>query len=316
MNRATIIGICAFNIAAVGYMGYLVSKIYNRPKPQTPVQVQQTQTDQPDLALLMTEFFEAEEAEDVAVALRRLPATLEPPASEQVAELLLDPGELEQAFPAIRPSQRIGLRDGLSSRISSPPSLNPNLIERLEAGAIEDGPDPILRQQFASTLFDAALRLVPEAELETPEPNREALLESTLRLVEQNGLLSGSLEPLRLRAWRLLANRHPDRFDQTKLLELARQHLRDPAAPEAILMEAIVVVGEGRDRTGNAALLGLLKADVSRQVKEDALRALALTGGIEEARTLILMPSPTDLQLTRALHETAEKILARQTQDP
>lgn len=311
INRATIIGICVFNIVAVGYMGYLVSKIYNRPKPKPAIQLKEPQTAQPDLESLVAEFLEAQQAEEIAITLRRLPATLEPPASERIAELLLDPSNLAQTFPSLRPSQQIDVRDGLSARISSPASLDTAIIQRLETGASDPAVDPILRQQFASTLFDATLRLAPEADLEITEPNRETLLDSTRQLVEQPSPLSGALEPLRIRAWRLLANRHPEVFDQSKLLAEARRILADPQTPEAILMEAIAVIGEGRDKEANPALLALVEADVPRQIKQETLRALAVTGATEEARALVLMSTPDDLQLARALHETAEKILVR-----
>jgi len=302
MKRVAIIGICLFNIAAVGYMGYLVTKIYSRPKPAMVNQSNAQTKEALDASEAVRQLLEAGDEETLRTAMRGIPTPLPLPEADEVSALILEPSRMETTFPFLRFSQRISFLDGLGATISAPQSLSPETIEKLEAKVKSGSLDPIYRQQLASILFDAALRFSDE----TSSEERERLITVSRDLLEGE-TLTGPLLPLRIRAWRLLHSKHPEDFPKEALITLAAGSLE--AEQESVLLESIGTLREYDSTEQNAVILAMLDEPLPLSVKSEILRTLAATGGVEEARALVLKPTPNDLQLARALHETAEKIL-------
>jgi len=296
VKKSTILIITICNLLAVVYMGYLVSKLYHKPEPKvvaTPLK-----TEPPPVEEVLEAIDSAESFKTVREAANQLPSPLEPASANQIIDWLLDP----EAFDYLRASQKIELHDLLARKVAHPESLTGKQLERLAAAVRDPGRDLIFRETVAGLIFNIALaRRDAEAEAPSALPVAIALIDS----------MEAPLEPIRLRAARLFNRSYPEHFSNDQLESTIKPVLQHPYPNESELLEVLPALQQLPEAAPDAWLLELIASDRSRAIKSEALRVLSNTGGIEEARGLILLPESDDLSIMRMRHRTAETILKR-----
>ncbi len=304
MKKHTLLIICLFNVAAVAYMGYLVYGIYKRPTPEFVSK--EVVKESPDPAQLMRAFLEATEPDVIMNAARQLPSPLPLPHGGIAVGKLLE-ATMGQAPEGVDP---LLLGDILTQKIGWPESLTPLSIAELENQALTPGLSTLSRQQLASVVFDAALRITPD-EANSLMEEKAAALEASGRLLDGIALSEPWLAAFRLRAQRLLSGVHPEVFSPEEVDALVMAAIMDADSPEPLLIEALSIPSANATPALIERLTLLASNGSSQQVRLMALQSLATVGDRASADTLQSFSESGDPDMARALRQAAASINAR-----